>query len=217
MLGKKMISKRYSVFVVILLLAVCFFLTGCSRKKSEDGLREIKTAEDEEDMTLPEQDDAGEEKGEDPEDEEKKSEQVYVYICGAVNIPGVYCLEKDARIFEVIQKAGGLAEKAADDAVNQARIVQDGERIYIPTVEEVQNSGTGVAGTIIEGTENKKVNINTAGMEELMTLTGIGEAKALSIIEYREEKGRFESIEELMEIEGIKEGVFNKIKEDIMI
>lgn len=217
MLGKKKILKIYFVFVVILFLAVCFFSTGCSREKSDDGLKEIKIAENEEDVTLPEQDDSGEGNGEDSEDGEKKTQQVYVYICGAVCTPGVYGLEKGARVFEVIQKAGGLTEKAAADAVNQARSVQDGERIYIPTEEEIQSSGAGVAGTIIEGTENKKVNINTAGMEELMTLTGIGEAKAQSIIEYREEKGGFGSIEELMEIEGIKEGVFNKIKEDIMI
>ena len=76
--------------------------------------------------------------------------------------------------------------------------------------------GTEVTG-ISDGNEKGKININTAGKDELMELTGIGEAKAESILRYREEHGGFQSIEELMQIEGIKEGVFNKIKDDITI
>ena len=75
-------------------------------------------------------------------------------------------------------------------------------------VEDIVTGNADVSG---------KVNINTAGKDELMTLTGIGEAKAQSILDYREEHGKFGSIEDLMLIEGIKEGVFNKIKEDITI
>ena len=77
--------------------------------------------------------------------------------------------------------------------------------------------GAGVVSEVTERTDDGKININTAEKEELMTLTGVGEAKAQSIIAYREEHGGFQSIEELMQIEGIKEGVFNKIKEDITI
>ena len=87
----------------------------------------------------------------------------------------------------------------------------------MPTAEEAESQGTVVEGTVTESVVDDKVNINTAWKDELMTLTGIGEAKAGSILRYREENGRFESIEELMEIEGIKEGVFNKIKDDITI
>ena len=140
-----------------------------------------------------------------------------MYICGAVNTPGVYELDKDARVFEAIRSAGGMTDEAAPDAINQARVVSDGEQIYVPTAEEAESQGTGVEGTVTESAVDDKVNINTAGKDELMTLTGIGEAKAGSILRYREENGRFESIEELMEIEGIKEGVFNKIKDDITI
>ena len=134
-----------------------------------------------------------------------------------MNTPGVYELKKDARVFEAIRSAGGMTEEAAADAVNQARPVSDGEQIYVPTTAEAESLGTGVEGTVTEGTVNSKVNINTAGKEELMTLTGIGEAKAESILKYRDENGKFGSIEELMEIEGIKEGVFGKIKDDITI
>ena len=111
-----------------------------------------------------------------------------------------------------------MTAEAAPEAVSQARTVADGEQIYVPTVREVQMQGAGVEDIVTGNADvSGKVNINTAGKEELMTLTGIGEAKAQSILDYREEHGKFGSIEDLMLIEGIKEGVFNKIKEDITI
>ena len=149
---------------------------------------------------------------------ESEKDTVFVYVCGAVNTPGVYEVDRDARVFEALESAGGMTPEASADAVNLARAVVDGEQIYVPTAEEVSQQGAGVGTeSIPNGTAQSKVNINTASMEELMTLTGIGEAKAGSIVRYREEHGRFQSIEELMEIEGIKEGVFSKIKEDITI
>ena len=131
--------------------------------------------------------------------------------------PGVYELQADARVFEAIRAAGGVTPEAAPDRVNQAEVVTDGEQIYVPTAGEAQAQGLGVGETGAKGTDNGKININTASEEGLMTLTGIGEAKASAILKYREEHGRFERIEELMEIEGIKEGVFGKIKDDITI
>ena len=148
-------------------------------------------------------------------EENPERKKVFVYVCGEVQASGVYELEQDSRVFEAIAKAGGLTENAAAEAVNQARVVVDGEQIYVPSLDEVK--GAGVVSEVTERTDDGKININTAEKEELMTLTGVGEAKAQSIIAYREEHGGFQSIEELMQIEGIKEGVFNKIKEDITI
>ena len=140
-------------------------------------------------------------------------------MCGAVNAPGVYEVESDSRVFEAIELAGGVTAEAVPELIDQARTVTDGERIYVPNREEAETGGTEGLGTkaagILDG--KKKININTAGKDELMELTGIGEAKAESILKYREEHGSFQSIEELMQIEGIKEGVFNKIKDDITI
>ena len=148
-------------------------------------------------------------------EENPERKKVFVYVCGEVQASGVYELEQDSRVFEAIAKAGGLTENAAAEAVNQARVVVDGEQIYVPSLDEVKVAG--VVSEVTERTDDGKININTAEKEELMTLTGVGEAKAQSIIAYREEHGGFQSIEELMQIEGIKEGVFNKIKEDITI
>ena len=193
--------------VWLLILAAALVSAGCS-DKGEESLEELSVSAESE----------TEEEGAVPQEEQEPAETVYVYVCGAVNAPGVYELKKDARVFEAITLAGGMTAEAAPEAVSQARTVADGEQIYVPTVREVQMQGSGVEDIVTGNADvSGKVNINTAGKEELMTLTGIGEAKAQSILDYREEHGKFGSIEDLMLIEGIKEGVFNKIKEDIMI
>ncbi len=193
--------------VWLLILAAALAAAGCS-DKGEESLEELSVSAESE----------TEEEGAVPQEEQEPAETVYVYVCGAVNAPGVYELKKDARVFEAITLAGGMTAEAAPEAVSQARTVADGEQIYVPTVREVQMQGSGVEDIVTGNADvSGKVNINTAGKEELMTLTGIGEAKAQSILDYREEHGKFGSIEDLMLIEGIKEGVFNKIKEDITI
>lgn len=201
-------TRTAGTFILMSLLTACLLLSGCG-KDMEESLEELSVSEDKES----EEDGAVSGKSEDP------GKMVFVYVCGAVNVPGVYELKEDARVFEAIGLAGGMTAEAAAEAVNQARTVTDGEQIYVPTVQEAQTQGAGVLGDIVTGNsdESGKVNINTAGKEELMTLTGIGEAKAQSILDYREEHGQFRSAEDLMQIEGIKEGVFNKIKEDITI
>ena len=188
-------------------LAAALVAAGCAGK-DEESLEELSVSAESE----------TEEEGAAPQEEQEPAETVYVYVCGAVNAPGVYELKKDARVFEAITLAGGMTAEAAPEAVSQARTVADGEQIYVPTVREVQMQGSGVEDIVTGNADvSGKININTAGKEELMTLTGIGEAKAQSILDYREEHGQFGSIEDLMLIEGIKEGVFNKIKEDITI
>ena len=146
------------------------------------------------------------------ETKEKKSR--YVYVCGAVMQAGVYELQQDSRVYEAIQKAGGFAENADISEINQAALLQDEEQIYVPAAGEVDHSlkEEGEAGDA-----GGKVNLNTATKEELMTLAGIGESKADSIIKYREEHGKFQSIEDIKQIEGIKDGVFQKIKDLITV
>lgn len=166
-----------------------------------------------------------------------KIEICYVHVCGAVKTPGVYQVKEGDRVITAITMAGGFSKEAAIDYVNQASILFDGQKLYIPTIEEVKELGNTLLEeneTISQETdvlleskqkesidndnvENKKININKASVEELMTLPGIGEAKANSIIEYREKQKKFEIIEDIMKIEGIKQGVFEKIKDKIRI
>ncbi|MBC5687446.1 helix-hairpin-helix domain-containing protein [Mediterraneibacter sp. NSJ-55] len=203
-------------------------LSGC-KSSQQDSLKEAaletevvseEKAEEKDGDTVDKQD----------EKEEKSAGQeedtAFVYVCGAVISPGVYELDSSARIYEAIACAGGVTEEAAQEALNQARKVVDGERIYVPTKEELAD-GTfediASADGVVEepgGSDNGvqgKININTAGLEELKTLSGIGDAKAQSIIRYREENGAFQNIEDVMKVEGIKEGVFNKIKDEITV
>ena len=158
-------------------------------------------------------------------DVSKNSETpIYVHVCGAVKNPGVYALVKNSRVYDAIAMAGGLTEAAADDYVNQARYLSDGERVYIPQKEELSNlsSSQYAAGQpVADGQsgdseqENLPVNINTAGISELTTLPGIGESRAESIIAYREQHGFFTRIEDIMKISGIKGAAYEKIKDRI--
>ena len=151
---------------------------------------------------------------------------LYVHICGAVVNPGVYQAAEGARIVDMIELSGGLTKEAAGDYINQAQLITDGQRIYIPNKEDVEDLSTDeyLTGNLsdsekakVSKIDNALVNINTADITELMSLPGIGQTKADSIIEYRNANGKFKTLEELMNISGIKEGLFNQISSKIMV
>lgn len=143
------------------------------------------------------------------EDGSKQSSEntIVVYVCGEVTLPGVYELVDGSRVKDAIAMAGGLTSDADNTAINQAAVIKDQDKIVVP--------GRGEAGA--SGEQNRLININTASKEQLMSLPGIGEAKAESIISYREKKGGFKSPEDLMKIEGIKSSVYNKVKDKIVV
>ena len=127
-----------------------------------------------------------------------------------VQVSGVYELSGEPRIFHAILMAGGLREDADVSSLNQAEKISDGQKIVIKTRDEVAMEAATSA-------DDGKVNINTADAKTLMTLPGIGESKANSIIKYRESKGSFNSIEDIKNISGIKDGVYNKIADSIKV
>lgn len=153
----------------------------------------------------------------------------YVHICGEVAAPGVYEMEEGSRVFQVVERAGGFTEQAASQYLNMAQTVSDGMKIVVPALEalgEEEQYGSSLGVSVTEGTglsgsgtagATAKVNLNTASKEELMTLKGIGEAKADDIIAYRESHGGFQKIEDIMKISGIKNAAFEKIKDDITV
>jgi competence protein ComEA len=173
-------------------------VTGCAGEQRADAI--VVSSEEQE-------------SDEDGKASEESDSEIMVYVCGEVKNPGVYQFHKDDRIVSAIEAAGGLTKKAALESINQAQKMEDGQQIYIPSKEEQQEMSTEAEGT----SASKLISINQATKEELMTLPGIGEAKAESIISYRQEHGSFQQIEDLMKISGIKEGIYNKIKEFITL
>ncbi len=163
-----------------------------------------------------------EDQGETPEDPGEKEEPLYVYVVGAVNDPGVYGFKPGVRLFDVIERAGGFREDAAAESVNLAGAASDGSVVKVLTLEEfshIQSASFPEAGPVAgEGSEEERqVNINTASLSELTSLNGIGESRAKAIISYRDENGAFRDKEDIKNVSGIKDGLYNKIKDRITV
>ena len=170
-------------------------------------------------------------------DKEMQQEMIYVDVCGAVANPGVFQLAAGSRVFQAIEAAGGYLPEAALTCVNRAGVLTDGQQLYILTQEEMERQGldpaemagasdgqmNGSAGTgqntgmTAQVQQDNRININTADEAQLTTLTGIGATRAQAIIAYREENGSFAAIEDIMNVQGIKEGTFAKIKDEIVV
>lgn len=150
------------------------------------------------------------------------SDTVLVHICGEVQTPGVYELTADSRICDVLLLAGGFTADADTEAVNMAAGIEDGMQIVIPTETDRTSETTGnsfyrTGETAAGKTESQLVNINTADKETLMSLPGIGAGKAEAVIAYREAGGVFKDIKDIMLVDGIKEGVYARIKDKICV
>ena len=143
---------------------------------------------------------------------ETDSEGVYVHICGEVMEPGVYELPEGSRIFEAVKAAGGLTDEADEASLNMAEKVSDGMQIVILSYDEIVERSAAE-----QEAKSGLVNINTASREQLMTLSGIGEARAEDIIRYREESGGFNVIEDIKKVPGIKDAAYLKIKDNITV
>ena len=126
--------------------------------------------------------------------------EIFVDVCGAVVKPGVYEMEADSRVFQAIEAAGGMLPEASGNGT---------------VTLAAGNQQSGEAG--VQETESGKVNLNTADAETLKTLSGIGDAKAQAILAWREENGRFSSVEDIMQVPGIKESTFVKIKDKVTL
>lgn len=144
--------------------------------------------------------------------------EMAVYVSGAVKHPGLFRFQGKARVSDAIDAVGGFCKNASTDSINMARILEDGEQIHIMTLKQAKAAKKHANASPQNTTDNGGlININQATKEELMQLPGIGESKAFAIITYREEHGNFQTTKDLMQISGIKEGVYNKIKDLITI
>ena len=167
-----------------------------------------------------------------PKKEETTTDKETYYLVdikGAINNPGTYSMKKGSRVIDVIHLAGELKSDADTSVLNLSKKVTDEMVIIVYSYDEVKNftkvkeeekqEQEKCISTIIEdnSTSNTKVSINNATLEELMTLPGIGEAKAKEIINYREEKGEFTDTNQLKEVKGIGDTLFESIKDNITL
>lgn len=242
---KKQYKEEYRqirrIRLIGLFLAGLFLLSGCTKKEElllsrEPLVEEDNSREDAEEAAFPEED-----SGERSAEAESvralptESELLCVHVCGAVMRPGVYELPAGCRVYEAVQEAGGFAEDADQDYVNQAQTLRDGVKLVIPTKEEAASFSAGVgsntgasAGIVDESFWDKetgdsgqaadgRININTATEAELCDIPGIGGTRAAAIVAYRESHGSFQKPEDIMKVSGIKEGLYGKIKDSIRI
>lgn len=171
----------------------------------------------------------------DASSEEEKT--LVVHICGAVSAPGVYELPAGSRIIDAVEAGGGFLPEAEEACCNLAEEIVDGCQIYIMTKSEscadgqtekkagiqtspdsdMQTTDRNVRSNSAPALENGLVNLNTADIAALTTLSGIGESRAKAIISYREQHGAFAQIEDIMKISGIKQAAFSKIKDKITV
>jgi len=145
---------------------------------------------------------------------EQEPSQIQVYIHGEVQRPGVYYLHEDARVHEVIDKAGGLLPTAYGKNLNLASRLRDGETLYIPAAEDMDGQmGPGSGNNAYQA--GSKINVNTAGLEELQRLPGIGPGLAQRIIDHRDKNGFFKRIEDIKNVSGIGDRRFEDIQGQI--
>ena len=235
------IIRGKSVTIMALAMSV-FLLAGCGRQKrdvftqtiyAQDGRQEagatgteLGTSPDPSDASGKTQNSkVNAESGGSRADPVKR--QICVFVCGAVMNEGVYYLDEGSRVIDAVNAAGGYREDADRIYVNQAEYVYDAERVRIPTVGEAEeyrkqdgsaygDEGQG-SGRSAPQTANGLININTASRSELMQIPGIGESKADRIIAYRENHGRFGSVEEILNVSGIGDGIYEGLKDYITV
>ncbi len=204
-LSNKEFIKKAALPLMVVAALLFLWITG------GDGKEEISVKESQEQSVKHE-----ELKGEDEFDSEEidETEDIYVDISGCVKEPGVYKVAAGTRIFQVIERAGGLTEGADIESVNRAEEVTDGQKIIINLVGEQKPEAI---GNTYSEEDSDKVNINTADSSRLQAIPGVGPATAQKIIEYREQNGKFKSVEDIKNVSGIGDKTFENMRPYITV
>lgn len=196
-------------------LAVCAVSGGCGKKGGTlliGGTAEASAEAVSEESQASEVVPASSEEGKEEEDK-----MIRVYVCGAVANPGVVEIAAGSRAEDALSAAGGFSAEAAREAVNLAEWVNDGQKLYFPAEGEEYEPDSGSGGASGSEGASGLVNINTADSAALCTLPGVGESRAADIIAYREANGGFESCEDIMKVPGIKNAMYEKIRDKITV
>lgn len=232
-------------------MAACF-LCGCTRKEElllladetvSGETREAVSADTGDTEPVLQEEAAASERTQTTVEAVSAGSVLYVHVCGAVEVPGVYELPAGSRVYEAVQAAGGFSADAEQNYVNQAQVLTDGVKLVIPTREEAaaaesgeetssdaatrEKNGAALQIGIVGGEEpiggeaaerkDARININTASVKELCNIPGVGETRAAAIVSYRESHGGFAKPEDIMKVSGIKEGMYEKIKDSISV
>jgi len=200
-------SVNKSTIIVVSILAIILFTSGyvsMNNKRTEKAKAVYSTA-----TAMPEAT---------PVISPTVLQNITVHIKGEVKNPNVYTLSSESRINDAIEIAGGFTSNANVDYVNLAEKLQDGQEIIIPSNEQVaKNPKFSVTNKNSTSSKGSIININTANVQELCNLPGIGESTAKKIIDYRESKGRFNTKEDIMKVNGIGISKFQSMKDLISI
>lgn len=197
------IIKYYYISICVML---CLFMAGC-------GTDEPQLIMDSEETVIDEKTDEADEVY------EVVQVKVYVHMTGEVVNPGLYELADDSRLYDAVMLAGGFTENADTEYANLAEVLVDGKQYQIYSKDEVLNMSIQGSGENAEAhyTGDGLLDINEATNTELMTISGIGQSKADAIVEYRQQNGRFDKTEDIMNVSGIGEGLYQRIKDSITV
>ena len=201
-------SKQKTAIIIAGIIVVGIFIFYMSTKSNNYDYSEIN------------------EIAEDETKEEILPKEIVVHITGAVQKEGIVRIKEGSRIIDAIEAAGGMSDEVNLDMINLAYTLKDGQKIYVPKLsdaERVFKEGEDSNIVIVDkGTEedtnsSTKININTANISQLESISGIGESTANKIIQYREKNGKFKKIEEIKNVSGIGELKYENIKDDICV
>ncbi len=208
--------RKKSIWKLLFTSLPFMALLACGNMQKEDGLKVLLAEQQstviEEDLSREKDQNVSEGKKAAQGTEIDKMSTAFVHICGEVENPGVYEVSMDSRVCDVLNLAGGFTNRAAKSAINLAELVTDGMMVVVPSEEELREQSLQ-----IQRQEAGMVNINTATADELGTLPGIGKSRAEAIIAYRQEYGDFSAIEDIMQVSGIKSGMFEDLKDKIYV
>ncbi len=193
---------KKNIILLIMGIAISLVFMGCGSKSKKISLDDTKPK-----TSL---------------EETKSSGDIFVHVVGEVNAPGIVKVPEGTRLYNVIEKAGGMTKNAQTDYLNLADTVKDGQQIRVISKKEYKklkkksrkespNESQGGSDT------SGLININTATADELQTLSGIGEVRAKAIVEYRTQNGNFSKPEDIKNVSGIGDATFNNIKSQICV
>lgn len=224
--------KEYKILISLsligLIIAGFFMINGQSSRRSnvaELAQATVTSSKTEsEEISTGTKKNSQKEKAEPQTSSSEESEFLTVDVKGAVKNPGIYQLKKTSRINDAIQKAGGLTTDADSKSINLAQKLTDEAVVYVATVGENAASvasGTGQSSTLgtseVASQKGNKVNLNTANLSELQTVSGIGQKRAQDILDYREANGKFNSVDDLKNVSGVGAKTLEKLKEYVTV